>query len=234
MKIFIFLEIFNFLLMSAVNRLFHYMLSMPKTVYFNLRCLPFNIAKRLPIFIYYNVHLGELHKGIIKINAPVKCFMIKYGVGGVKGIDSHKSQLWIQKGTVTFKGTASFAEGCSIRNNGELVFGNNFGAGKNCFISCTKQVVFGDDILMAWNGSVRDSDGHTVLYEDIPQEPFKPVIIGNHVWLAAETHILKGVRIGDNCIVAYRSLVNKSFDESSILIGGSPAKKIKESVNWKI
>ena len=219
--------------MSALIRLFHYMLSLPKTVYFNFRCLPFSVAMKLPIFVYHNVRLGELHKGIIKIDVPIKRFMIKYGVGGVNGIDSQRSQLWLQKGTITFKGTASFAEGCSIRNNGELIFGNNFGAGKNCFISCSKQIIFGDDILMAWNGTVRDSDGHTVLYEGVPQESFKPVVIGNHVWLAAETHVLKGVRIGNNSIVAYRSLVNKAFDEENILIGGSPAKKIKDSVNWR-
>ena len=219
--------------MSAISRLFHYILSIPKTVYFNFRCLPFNVAMLLPIFVYHNVRLCELHKGIIKIDAPVKRFMIKYGMGGVNGIHSHRSQLWLQKGTISFRGTASFAEGCSIRNNGELVFGNNFGAGKNCFISCSKKVVFGDDILMAWNGVVRDSDGHTVFYEGVPQESFKSVIIGNHVWLAAETHVLKGVRIGNNCIVAYRSLVTKPFEEDGILIGGSPARKIKESVNWR-
>ncbi len=218
--------------MGTFFRLLSYAWSIPKTIYFNLRCLPFSLAIKLPFYIHYNVKLGELHKGIIKIDAPIKRFMIKYGVGGVKGIDSHRSQIWLQKGRITFNGTALFAEGCSIRNNGEIVFGNNFGGGKNCFISCSKQIVFGDDILMAWNGTVRDSDGHTVLYEGVPQESFKPVIIGNHVWLAAETHVLKGVRIGDNSIVAYRSLVNKAFDEEGILIGGSPAKKLKDSVNW--
>lgn len=219
--------------MKHFIRILLYVISMPKTVYFNLRCLPFGTALKLPIYIHYNVKLGEFHKGIIRIDAPVKRFMIKYGVGGVDGVDSQKSQLWLQKGTVTFRGTASFAEGCSIRNNGELNFGDNFGAGKNCFISCTRQIVFGNDILMAWNGTVRDSDGHTVLYEGVPQESFKPVFIGNHVWLAAETHVLKGVRICDNSIVAYRSLVNKAFDEEGILIGGFPAKKLRENVNWK-
>ncbi len=220
--------------MSAISRYVYYIFSIPKTVFFNFRCLPFGIAKKLPIFVYYNVRLGELHKGIIRIDAPIKRFMIKYGVGGVNGIDSHRSQIWLQKGTITFKGTAIFGEGCSIRNNGELVFGNNFGAGKNCFISCSKQVVFGNDILMAWNGIVRDSDGHTVLYDGMPQESFKPVFIGNHVWLAAETHVLKGVRIGDNSIVAYRSLVNKAFEEDGILIGGAPAKILRKGVSWTV
>ena len=217
---------------SAVSRLFHYALSIPKTVYFNLRCLPFSVAMKLPIFVYHNVRLGELHKGIIKIDAPIKRFMIKYGIGGVKGIDSHRSQLWLQKGSITFKGTASFAEGCSIRNNGELVFGNNFGAGKNCFISCSKQVVFGNDMLMAWNGTVRDSDGHTVLYEGVPQESFKPVIIGNHVWIASNAMICKGVTIGDGAVVAAGAVVRNDVPPHC-LVGGVPAKVLKENVEWK-
>lgn len=219
--------------MSSLIRVLYYILSLPKTLFFNFRCLPIKMAAKLPIFVYYNVKIGEIHKGIIRIDVPIKRFMIKIGVGGVKGIDAKKTQLWLQKGVVRFKGTASFAEGCSIRNNGDLIFGNNFGAGKNCFISCTKQVVFGNDILMAWNCAVRDSDGHTVLIDGIPQESLKPVIIEDHVWLAAESHVLKGVHIAKNSIVAYRSLVNKSFDEEGLLIGGSPAKKLRESINWQ-
>ena len=219
--------------MSKRQRFFYYALSLPKSLYFNFRTLPLTVAMRLPFFVYYNVKLGELHKGIIKIETPVRRFMIKYGVGGVRGISSNKSQIWLEKGTITFKGTASFAEGFSIRNNGNLVFGDNFGGGKNGFISCSKEVIFGRDIMMAWNCSIRDSDGHSILYDGEPQEAFKAVKIGNHVWLAAETHVLKGVTIMDNSVVAYRSLVIKPFDKEGILIGGIPAKEIRDNVNWK-
>ena len=206
---------------------------MPKTLFFNLRCFPLKIAMKLPVFICYDVYLGELHKNIVKIDAPITRFMIKFGIGGVAGIDSKRSQLWLQKGNVTFKGKATFAKGSSIRNNGELIFGNCFSGGKNTFISCTKQIVFGNDVLMGWNCSIRDSDGHVIFYSGEPQEAFKPVYIGNHVWLAAESHVLKGVTIMDNSVVAYRSLDINAFDKKGLLIGGSPAKMIKESVSWE-
>jgi acetyltransferase-like isoleucine patch superfamily enzyme len=188
---------------------------------------------KLPVLVAYDVKLGELHKNQIRIDAPLKLFMIKFGIGGVPGIDAKRSQLWLQSGTVTFKGKATFAQGSSIRNNGELVFGDCFSGGKNIFISCTKQIVFGNDILTGWNCAIRDSDGHTLIYNGEPKEAFKPVYIGNHVWIAAETHVLKGVKILDNSVVAYRSLVVSAFDEEGILIGGSPAKKLQESVNWE-
>lgn len=219
--------------MHKLSKFLLYFWSLPKTIYFNLRCFPLKIAIKLPVLICYDVYLGELHKNLVKIDAPIKKFMIKFGVGGVEGVDSNRSQLWLQKGSITFKGKATFAKGSSIRNNGELIFGDCFSAGKNTFISCTKQIVFGYDILMGWNCSIRDSDGHTILYDSEPQDALKPVYIGNHVWLAAESHILKGVTIMDNSVVAYRSLVLNAFNKKGLLIGGSPAKILKESVSWE-
>lgn len=86
---------------------------MPKTIYFNFRCLPFSQAVRLPFFIHYSVKLGEVGGSLLKINCTPKIFMIKYGLGGVKGIDSNRSQLWLQSGTITFNGKANFGEGFS-------------------------------------------------------------------------------------------------------------------------
>lgn len=212
---------------------FKILASMPKTIYFNFRCLPLKQAIKLPFYIHYNVLLGELGNCEIILNCPSMRFMIKYGLGGVRGIDSNRSQLWLQNGIITFNGTANFAEGCSIRNNGNLSFGNNFGAGKNCFISCADEVSFGDDVLFAWNGTIRDSDGHTIYVDGQEKPSYRPVRIGNHVWIASEVKILKGVSIPDNCVIALGSLVIKSFDEENILIGGYPAKKLQDKISWK-
>nr|HQE12748.1 hypothetical protein [Flavipsychrobacter sp.] len=56
--------------------------------------------------------------------------------------------------------------------------------------------------------------------------------IGNHIWIASHVSILKGVHIADNTVVATRAVVTKSFIEKNILIGGMPAKKLKENINW--
>jgi putative colanic acid biosynthesis acetyltransferase WcaF len=54
----------------------------------------------------------------------------------------------------------------------------------------------------------------------------KPIIIGDGVWIAADAFIGPGVIIADKAIVAARSVVVKSIDESNIC-GGNPAKFIK-------
>jgi len=54
----------------------------------------------------------------------------------------------------------------------------------------------------------------------------EPVTIGNHVWIGTGSIIMPGVTLGDFCVVAANSYVNKSFGPYSIL-GGNPAKTIR-------
>ncbi|MFH4515962.1 acyltransferase [Vibrio alginolyticus] len=53
------------------------------------------------------------------------------------------------------------------------------------------------------------------------------VELGKNVWVGANSLILPGVVIGDNCLIAAGSVVTKSFD-SNVLIGGNPAKIIRQ------
>lgn len=52
------------------------------------------------------------------------------------------------------------------------------------------------------------------------------VTIGNHCWIGANAVIMPNVKLGEFCVVAANSYVNKSFPAFSI-IGGSPARLIR-------
>jgi acetyltransferase-like isoleucine patch superfamily enzyme len=56
---------------------------------------------------------------------------------------------------------------------------------------------------------------------------FKPLIIGNDVWLGFNVIVLGGVEIGNGVIVGANSLVNKDISDFSIM-AGSPAKLIRK------
>lgn len=54
----------------------------------------------------------------------------------------------------------------------------------------------------------------------------KPIVIEDHVWLASNAKILKGVTIGKGSVVATGAVVTKDVPPYSV-VGGVPAKFIK-------
>lgn len=56
---------------------------------------------------------------------------------------------------------------------------------------------------------------------------YKPIIIGNGVWIGAEAIICPGVTIGDGAVVAAGAVVTKDVQPWTV-VGGNPAKYIKE------
>lgn len=210
-------------------------LSIPKTVLFNFMVLKPMQAIKLPFFIHYSTRIRRVHRNIVELPDNIHFFMIKIGWGGSNGVYSHSySELIFEKGKIVFKGNAFFAAGTSIRSSGYLEFGKHFNSNKNLFISCSQHIVFGDDVLIGWNVSIRDSDGHTVILNSIPKESKSNVCIGNHVWICSETHILKGVSIGPDSVVAYGSLLTRKIEGNGLLIGGCPAIIIQEGIDWKM
>ena len=56
----------------------------------------------------------------------------------------------------------------------------------------------------------------------------KEVVIGENCWLGMNSVILPGVSLGDNTIVGAGSVVTKSFMDGNCVIGGNPARIIRD------
>jgi acetyltransferase-like isoleucine patch superfamily enzyme len=56
---------------------------------------------------------------------------------------------------------------------------------------------------------------------------FKPVVIGQRAWIAANVTILPGVNIGENAVIGAGSLVNHDIPPNCVAVG-VPARVIKE------
>jgi acetyltransferase-like isoleucine patch superfamily enzyme len=223
-----------------LKRILMLCLSLPKTVYFNFSVFPFKIACKFPFFVHFKTKLNSLHRNTVDINTNITFGMIKIGWGhGSLGIECNRFSYWeIKKDCkVVFNGTAHFAKGVSLRadNSGKIFFGNQFRANQNFFCASNTIISFGNNVVVGWNIHIRDGDGHVVFDQNNQvTNANKPIYIGNKVWLASYASVLKGVIIQDNSIVAYGSIVTKSFQESNIIIGGMPANIVKRNVTWDI
>ena len=97
-----------------------------------------------------------------------------------------------------------------------------------------KSVTIGDDCQFSWDIMLRTTDAHTV-YNIKTREvinPAKDIFIGDHVWICANTTVLKGSKIASNCMVGTGSIINKEFNDENCMIAGAPAKVIKRDINW--
>ena len=54
-----------------------------------------------------------------------------------------------------------------------------------------------------------------------------PIVLEENVWVAGQTAILKGVRIGANSVVAFRAVVTKDVPPN-VVVAGNPARVVKE------
>ncbi|WP_298843474.1 hypothetical protein [Clostridium sp.] len=77
-----------------------------------------------------------------------------------------------------------------------------------------------------------DSDGHNILNDrgEITNKS-KEVYISNHIWICLGVSVFKGSEKGNVSIIAANSTVLGKYGKDNCIIGGNPAKIIKENIN---
>jgi acetyltransferase-like isoleucine patch superfamily enzyme len=96
------------------------------------------------------------------------------------------------------------------------------------------RLTIGRDCMFAYDIDVRTGDSHSIISQSSNERInyAKDIFIGDHVWVAAHSILLKGSSISENSVVATGSVVTKAFEKKGIVIGGNPSTQIKEGITW--
>ncbi|HYE12266.1 MAG TPA: acyltransferase [Patescibacteria group bacterium] len=221
---------------NKIKKIFLFLLGMPKTIYFNLKYFDFATAIKLPVLVSHRVVLLNT-SGKLIINANIRPGLIKIGFGNVGIFDKKRSRsIWEVDGNIIFNGKCEIGHGSKICVGGTLIFGNNFTISAESTILCYKKISFGDNCVLAWENLIMDTDHHKIIDKKTGKviNEDKEISIGNDVWIGCRCTILKGARIGNNCVVAANSTVTKEFLGEEQIIGGTPCKILRNDICWEV
>ena len=117
--------------------------------------------------------------------------------------------------------------------SGRISIGNNTGC-SGCVISSRSSIKIGDNVNLGVNVRIYDHDFHAMdlaarhnPVRDVEECRTAPVLIGDDVFIGANTIILKGVTIGDRSVVGAGSVVTLREIPPDSLVAGNPARIIR-------
>jgi acetyltransferase-like isoleucine patch superfamily enzyme len=135
---------------------------------------------------------------------------------------------------------------CSFNRGGNIWLEDN-----NCILTIGEKTTFedvhlaltepgskisiGSDCMFAYDIDVRTGDSHSIISQESNDRInfAKDVYIGNHVWIAAHSIILKGTFISEDSVVATGSVVTgKHKFKKGTIIGGNPARQLTQGITW--
>ena len=118
----------------------------------------------------------------------------------------------------------------SIRYAHNVYVGRNSHINHNCCVWAGERakVVLGDDVLMgpgvclfAVNHGI--AKGRPMMWQERTEAD---ILIGDDVWLGANSVVTAGTRIANGVIVAAGAVVTKDVTEENVIVGGIPARII--------
>lgn len=123
------------------------------------------------------------------------------------------SKVKFEKGVRIHSGTK-----IKVRKDADLSIGANVKINYNCIIACHKHIEIGEGTEFGPSVYLYDHDHDYRV--GLKENKFKsaPITIGKNCWIGANTIILNGTDIGDNCVIAAGSVVKGSIPANTLFV----------------
>lgn len=107
-----------------------------------------------------------------------------------------------------------------VRKGAECIIGNHTSVNSDNMIVCHEKITIGDNVQFSPGVQIYDHDHDFRHPEGLKVNYYKtaPVVIGNDVWIGANTIILRGTVLGDGCVVGAGSVVKGEYSDGSVIV----------------
>lgn len=136
---------------------------------------------------------------------------------------------------IMFDRNVKFRGPCTIiaEGNSKLNIGSETGVRGVTFVLKDASISIGKHCMFSYNIILRNHDSHKVINTITGQitNHARDIFLHDHVWVAQNCTILKGVDIGEDSIIAFGAVVTKNCPSNSV-IAGCPAKVVSQNITW--
>lgn len=206
-------------------------IGLTNTLRLNLHYFGWGGVLRPRIIASRNLKIQALNGTVTVKNFQMGGVQIGFGYVGI--IDNrYQRSVWENNGEIVFEGRARFGPGTRIINEGKLKFGDNFSINAASHVICYDEITFGMDVLISWNCLIMDTDFHKIISNKNKQQvnTDRPIVIGDHVWIACESTILKGSSIPSESIIAAGSVICKRYTNTNTIYTSTG--EIRNQITW--
>lgn len=216
-----------------------------------------NIKQRLEKRVKSNYTLYSLANWALRLKTQLKggIKVVNHGNGSFKkdvigrgNIVMIGKETMIHKSRIRIRGNNNkiiIGDCCKIRkncsfwiqgNNCSIILGNNITMQHSNHFNAQedgRSITIGNNCMFSNNIIVRTSDAHGIFDIDSKQRlnEAKDVTIGNHVWIAPNSRIMKGAVIEDGAVIGSNTMVSKHIPANCLAVG-MPARVVKENIVW--
>lgn len=141
---------------------------------------------------------------IIRISINICLKGNRFNVNLIQRINPWCTLRTYNNGVINIRRNNEIEFGCDIQvhSKGGLYIGKNTYMNRYCMISCHESIKIGEGCMFGPGVKIFDNNHKYDNINGVNSElNTAPIEIGNHCWIASDVVILKGVKIGDNCII---------------------------------
>lgn len=105
-----------------------------------------------------------------------------------------------------------------VRKDGKLILEDNVKINYNCIIVCRESIEIGYGTELGPAVYLYDHDHDYKVGLERDEFKVAPIRIGKNCWIGANTIILRGTVLGDNCVVGAGSVIHGVYPDNSLIV----------------